>query len=176
MIVQNHIITPKNGLNVVGCIDDSIAGNYLLTKNLNYDKEKAVAILTSIGFYNSEAFKKFSKKVSGKEIFSALIPADFDFVGYSKAYKDDPKEENIVKIKKGKLISGVIDKATIGTENGSLIRSLYAKYGEDERRYGGCCRRTEYIASRCRAGFSIARCWPCPCYRKYAGCLRHQTR
>ena len=29
------------------------------------------------------------------------------------------------------MIKGVIDKATIGEDNGSLIRSLYAKYDED---------------------------------------------
>ena len=32
MQVQTQIITPKNGQNIIGCIEDSVTGNYLLTK------------------------------------------------------------------------------------------------------------------------------------------------
>jgi DNA-directed RNA polymerase subunit A' len=132
MIVQKHLITPKNGLNVIGCIDDSIVGNYLLTKEKEIDKEEAVDMLVSIGIDDSKVFKKFISKVSGKEIFSALLPNDFDFIGYSRAYVKGEKnsEDAYVKIKKGMLISGVIDKNTVGIEKGTLIRELNNKYGE----------------------------------------------
>ncbi len=129
MQVQSHIITPKNGLNVIGCIDDSIAGNYLLTKKFEFDREEAISLLIAIGVDRSERFRKFGKKVSGKEVFSALVPDDFDFIGHSRNASKEDKFD--VVIKKGQLISGVIDKATIGEENGTLIRALYAQYGED---------------------------------------------
>jgi len=41
------------------------------------------------------------------------------------------RDETPVIIKKGQLISGHIDKASIGEENGALIRSLYANYNEN---------------------------------------------
>jgi len=109
-------------LNVIGCSDDAITGNYLLTKNIKMSKEDAVQMLHSVGVLNIERFDKFKKTVDGKEIFSAILPDGFDFSGYSKS------KEPIV-IKNGYLIEGVIDKSTIGQDKGDLIRALYAKYG-----------------------------------------------
>jgi DNA-directed RNA polymerase subunit A' len=93
----------------------------------------------SIDVYDTSKFKKFGKKVLGKEIFSALLPNDFDFIGHSRGCKkcehclaEKCKENKYVRIKKGQLISGIIDQATIGEENGSLIRALYAKYEENK--------------------------------------------
>ncbi|MBI2670886.1 DNA-directed RNA polymerase subunit A' [Candidatus Woesearchaeota archaeon] len=129
MQVQSHIISPKNGLNIIGCIDDAIVGNYLLTKKLEFDREEAISLLISIGVENSEKLKKFGKKVSGMEVFSALLPSDFDFIGQTKGSTRDEKIS--VVIKKGNLVSGYIDRSTIGEEKGTLIRALYKEYGEE---------------------------------------------
>ncbi len=123
MQVQSQIITPKNGLNVIGSLHDAITGNYLLTKNLNFKREDAVQILYNIGVSNFDNLKK-GKMISGKDIFSAILPSDFDFVGSTKTNED-------VIIKNGKLTQGFIDKSTIGEENGTLLRAIYKQYGED---------------------------------------------
>lgn len=122
MEVQTHIITPKNGLNVIGCSDDAVTGNYILTKNLKFEKPDAIQLLHSVGVFRPDRFEKFKKIVDGKEIFSAVLPDDFDFIGHSKS-------KEAVVIKKGFLVEGVIDKATIGKDKGDLIRGVYAKYG-----------------------------------------------
>ncbi len=88
-----------------------------------------MSILLSIGVENYDMMKKFKSTVEGKEIFSCLLPNDFDFMGHSKGSSKEEKS-NVI-IKKGELITGVIDKATIGEDNGTLIRALYANYGED---------------------------------------------
>jgi len=124
MEVQTQIIGPKNGLNVIGCDADAITGNYLLTKELSFSKEEAIQMLTVVGVYKEERFAKFKSKVDGKEIFSALLPEDFDFVGQSI------DKEKIV-IQKGDLKEGIIDKALIGKDKGDLIRAIYAKYKQD---------------------------------------------
>jgi len=122
MQVQTQIITPKNGLNIIGCIEDAVTGNYLLTKYGKFSKEDAYQLLISIGTDVSKS--DFGKEVGGKEIFSNVLPKDFDFIGNSK------DGSNII-IKNGKLIEGIIDQATIGEENGALIRAIYSKYKED---------------------------------------------
>src|SRR3990167_8375947 len=122
MEVQTQIISPKNGLNIIGTTTDAITGNYLLTKHIEFDKEDAIQLLHTIGVYNQERFEKFKKKVSGKEIFSALLPDTFNFIGQTKTKKP-------VIIKNGTLEEGFIDKATIGEEKGELIRAVYAQYG-----------------------------------------------
>ncbi len=123
MQVQSQIITPKNGLNVIGSLHDAITGNYLLTKELNFKREDAIQMLYNIGVNNFDNLKK-GKTVSGKDIFSTILPSNFDFVGSTKTNED-------VIIKNGKLIQGFIDKSTIGEENGTLLRAIYKKYGED---------------------------------------------
>jgi DNA-directed RNA polymerase subunit A' len=123
MSVEKHIISPKNGLNVIGSIEDAISGIFLLTKDLILKKSQAVQLLMSIGVYDEKRFKEFKEKVSGKEIFSVLLPVDLDFIWHT--------EKNDVIIKNGTLSKGYIDKVTIGEGNGTLIRSLYSKYGDE---------------------------------------------
>ena len=123
MDVQTQLISPKNGLNIIGTTTDAISGNYLLTKYLKIDREEAIDILYSIGVKDFSNLKS-TKTLDGKDIFSAILPDNLNFIGSSKEKKD-------VIIKNGKLTEGVIDKATIGEDNGTLIRRLYAVYGED---------------------------------------------
>lgn len=130
MSVQHHIISPKHGLNIVGTIQDAITGIYLLTKEMEYTREEAISLLLNVGIYSKTKFKKFKEEVSGKEVFGALLPDDFDYTGYSKGYKEGDKE-GLVKIRKGMLLSGVIDQASIGEEKGGLIRAIYSMYGEE---------------------------------------------
>ncbi len=129
MSVQYHIISPKNGMNIIGCIEDSIAGNYLLTKEMIFTKEEAVGLLLTVGINNSKRFKEFKEKVTGREMFSVLLPKDFNFVGQVKGYSEGDKD-GLVIVENGNLVSGYIDAATIGEDGGTLIRAIYAKYGE----------------------------------------------
>ncbi len=124
MEVQTQIITPKNGLNVVGCSDDAITGNYLLTKYMEFTREEAIQLLYNVGVCNVSRFNKFKKTVTGKEVFSTLLPDDFNFVG-------DSKDKKVVIVKNGYLVEGIIDKSTIGQEKGDLIRALCTRYGND---------------------------------------------
>jgi len=138
MQVQTQIISPKHGKNIIGCIEDSISGVYLLTKDMELTREDAAQLLTSIGVESFE-FKK--EKITGKEVFSALIPKDFNYIGYAKKYtkcekcsegvKHKCEFDTYVYIKDGQLTSGIIDSNSIGTESGSLLRDLVIKYGED---------------------------------------------
>ena len=123
MQVQSQIITPKNGLNVIGSLHDAITGNYLLTKGLEFKREDAIQILYNIGVNDFSNLKK-GKIVSGRDVFSTILPNNFDFVGSTKTNED-------VIIKNGKLIQGFIDKSTIGEDNGTLLRAIYKQYGED---------------------------------------------
>jgi DNA-directed RNA polymerase subunit A' len=124
MQVQTQLISPRYGLSVIGCIQDAISGNYKLTKEGDMTREDAIDLLASIGI---EEFSRLPKKerVNGKDIFSAVIPEDFSFIGKSKG-----KEEVI--IEDGKLIKGVMDSANLGGEGtGLLLRNLHTKYGAD---------------------------------------------
>ncbi len=127
MQVQTQIMTPKNGYNIIGCVEDSVTGNYLLSKKLTITREDAVELLTSIGIFDA----KFDKEVvKGSELVNKLFPDNFYFYGTSKQ-KDEKGNETFLMIKKGKIISGYIDDSSIGENNGELIREFYRKYGQD---------------------------------------------
>ena len=121
MLVETQLISPGYGLSVVGCIHDAITGNYLLTKELVLSREEAIDLLYNAGV---DDFSKLpnKEKIDGKEVFSVLLPDDFNFVGKDKGGND-------VSIENGKLKTGLMDKANLGQESGLMLRNIYEKYG-----------------------------------------------
>ena len=122
MDVKHQLISPASGETVIGCIQDSITGLYILTTGDSYDKEEAVELLFSSGFTDLEKMN-FGEKVTGAEMFSVLLPTDLNFIGESKSGR--------VIIENGKLVEGIIDKKTIGDGGGTLLRHLHKNYGPD---------------------------------------------
>jgi len=121
MLVETQFISPRNGLSVVGCIQDAITGNYLLTKELVLSPQEAIDLLYSCGVNDFSSLPQ-KQKIDGKEVFSVLLPPDFSFTGRDKS-------GNEVVIIDGQLISGFMDKANLGQESGLLLRNIYERYG-----------------------------------------------
>ena len=121
MLVETQIISPRYGLSVVGCIHDAITGNYLLTKELVLSRGEALDLLYSCGIEDLSALPN-KETLDGKEIFSVLLPKDFNFTGKDKG-------GNEVKIVNGKLKTGLMDKANLGQESGLMLRNIYELYG-----------------------------------------------
>ncbi len=133
MQVKTQLISPRYGLSIIGCIQDAISGCYLLTKTLSFTREEAIELLLSARETNLSSLPN-KQKITGKEIFSVLLPEDFNFHGKARGYKGDPEEDKkrdtIVDIKNGKLIAGVMDKANLGEGSGLMLRNLVKQYGE----------------------------------------------
>ena len=123
MEVQTQLISLRYGLSIIGCVQDAISGNYILTKSLKMSRHEAVDLLAAIGV---EEFSKLPRKesIDGKEIFSALIPEDFNFTGKTR-------QDEEVEIKDGKLIQGYMDRNNLGEGSGLLLRNLHQKYGKE---------------------------------------------
>tara|TARA_Y100000310_G_scaffold25352_1_gene24266 strand:- start:6388 stop:9159 length:2772 start_codon:yes stop_codon:yes gene_type:complete len=131
MQVQTQLISPRYGLSVMGCVQDATSGNYLLTIENEYKREEAVQLLYQAGVTD---FSELPTKeiISGREIFSLLLPKDFNYEGHSRQCKDNCNNTTHVVIKNGKLISGIMDKSNLGEEVGLLLRSFHKKYGPDK--------------------------------------------
>ncbi len=112
--VKHNLMSPKNNTNLIGCIADSITGNYLLGLN-EFQKDYADQVL-----YHAGVEHQFSKKkISGTEIFSKLLP------------KINFRNDSIT-IKEGNITKGKIDKTTFGNEDGELIRKLDILFGRTQ--------------------------------------------
>lgn len=126
MEVQTQLISPAFGLSIIGCMQDAISGNYILTKKLQMSKEEAISILSAIGIDDFSKITKINKDlVHGRDVFSAVLPNDFNFVGKSKA------DNEPVIIKNGILESGVMDKKNLGEGSGLMLRNVVKQYGQD---------------------------------------------
>ncbi len=121
MIVETQIISPRYGLSVVGCIQDAITGNYLLTKELVLSYPEAVDLLFTCGVEDLSRLPH-KEKIDGKEVFSVLLPSNFNFIGKDKG-------GNEVRIINGSLKTGFMDKANLGQESGLMLRNIFEKYG-----------------------------------------------
>jgi DNA-directed RNA polymerase subunit A' len=112
--VKQNLISPKNSTNQIGCIVDSITGNYLLGLD-EFTREEANQLL-----FQSKIDKEVSKKkISGGELFSNIIPK----INFKNSSID---------IKEGEIIKGIIDKTLFGNEDGELIREIDKKFGRVE--------------------------------------------
>jgi DNA-directed RNA polymerase subunit A' len=139
MQVQTQLISPRYGLSVMGCKQDAISGNYLLTqKDFKLSYEESVDMIYSLGIDDLKKIPK-KKEISGKEIFSVLLPDDFNFTGNSKkckrcikCKKEQCEIDAYISIENGHLISGIIDKNAVGEEAGLVLRGLHKKYGADD--------------------------------------------
>ena len=133
MQVQTQLISLRYGLSIIGCTQDAISGNYMLTKDTSIKREDAIDLLMAIGLTD---FSNLPRKaiVTGKEIFSVLLPNDFDYEGHSRSCdrsKEKCDKETHVVIEDGKLISGVMDRNSLGEESGLMLRNIHQKYRKD---------------------------------------------
>lgn len=118
--VSNNIIDPKSSKPIIGLVQDTVIGAYLLTiddtKNIskkqmyNYlmkDKSFIGMLENEDDFYN------------GRELFS-MITQNITLL------------KSNVYIKNGKLLDGVITSKIIGNSNGGLIHTIYNQYNKNK--------------------------------------------
>jgi DNA-directed RNA polymerase subunit A' len=132
MEVNTQIISPRYGLPIIGCKQDHLSGLYILTREgETFDREEAFQLLTRAGVYDAELKFDKSGRISGKEIFSNILPKDFNYIGKSGVKEDDSKDL-IVKIVNGKLVSGVIDDKSVGSKKGLMIAEIVKNYERED--------------------------------------------
>ncbi|MFQ5969097.1 MAG: DNA-directed RNA polymerase subunit A' [Nitrososphaerales archaeon] len=141
MQVHDQLLSPRYGGPIIGGIRDFITAAYLLTKDDTYITKEEFANLALIGGYNGPLPKPEKsiegvKYYSGKQLFSLFFPKDFNYIITSKWLKSAKTgERKDVIIKNGKLMSGVIDKASIGAEEPDSVLHRVAKdYGTSAAR------------------------------------------
>ncbi len=135
MRVQDQLISPRYGGPIIGGLRDFITGAYLLTKDDTFLSTQEFTNLAMLGGYDGTLPKPATKDKSGpmytgKQLFSLFLPDDFNYVMTSKWSKGTKGNQKDVVIKNGELMSGVIDKSSIGAEEPESVLHRIAKdYG-----------------------------------------------
>nr|QFG74671.1 MAG: RNA polymerase Rpb1, domain 5 [Megaviridae environmental sample] len=122
--VKLQIIGAKDSNPIIGCVQDTLAGAYLLTSQNNEFSYNEVANLLCVA-QSDTGIKKFTKKIKGDELFSHIIPNGLNIV----KKKDD---QISFLIKNGKLEKGILNKAQLSTKKNSIIQFIWNKYGPKE--------------------------------------------
>lgn len=135
MRVQDQIISPRYGGPIIGALRDFITGSYLMTKDDTVITPQEFANYAMLGGYEGNfpaptAKGKDGPMYTGKQLFSLFLPKDFNYILTSKWSKGTKGQQKDVVIKNGELISGVIDKASIGAEEPeSVLHRIVKDYG-----------------------------------------------
>ncbi|MGC8982432.1 MAG: DNA-directed RNA polymerase subunit A' [Desulfurococcaceae archaeon] len=148
MLVEKHILTPRYGGPIIGGLQDYISGAYLLTiKSTLLSRDKVATILAATGYLGElpePAILKPKERWTGKQLISIFLPKDFNYKRNAKisgaavlrCLDEDCPHDSIVIIKRGLLLEGVLDKATIGREEPeNIVHWLIKDYGEDYGRF-----------------------------------------
>jgi DNA-directed RNA polymerase subunit A' len=125
MSVEKHVRSPRFGGPIIGLEHDHISGLYMLTRDgTEMPRETAYALLAEVG---AETRLPARKTITGKEVFSALLPRDFSLTFKSNS-------NTTVVIEKGQLKEGVIDKKGVGREAGKLLDRINREYDSEVSR------------------------------------------
>ncbi len=142
MEVQEHILSPRVGGPIIGCIHDHISGCYYLTRKDSFFARGAAEQILKFAMLDTK-LPRPAKRVqgaewwSGKQIFSKSLPRDLSMEFKAKVCskcdvckKGECDQEGYVVIKDGELVSGVIDAAAIGAYfEGKVLDEITRRYG-----------------------------------------------
>ena len=140
----HNMITPQSSKPIVRIVQDSLTSSYLMTKGINkisrcqfFDICMECYSKGKYGIWNPEriatikrVFKKFGKPsnpYTGHGIFSMILPHDFYYEYKNDANKDEP----YIRIYKGVMYEGTLNKNTLGSSYQSLILLLNKEYGPE---------------------------------------------
>jgi DNA-directed RNA polymerase subunit A' len=132
MRVQEQILSPRFGQNIIGAIQDHISGTYLLTNgNPHFTETQALDLLraTSIDTLPEPAGEGEDGRPywTGQQLFSELLPDDLNLEFTSST-------GDAVVIEDGQLIEGTIDEDAVGAFGGEVVDTLAKMYSKTRAR------------------------------------------
>ena len=117
--VKYQIIGAKDSNPIIGCVQDTVAGAYLLSLDKNISKDLVSNILTITNSQSQYNLDK-NKNYSGKDLFSIL----FQMVLIQK--------NQDFKLKMVELVEGKLGKTELSKKKNSIIHYVWDKYGPKE--------------------------------------------
>jgi len=131
MRVQEQILSPRFGENIIGAIQDHISGTYLLTHtNPEFNETQALDLLrqTSIDELPEPTTESETgePRWTGRQLFSELLPdgLNMEFEG----------TVGTVDIDEGRLVEGTIAEDEVGEFGGQVVDTITKVYGNTRSR------------------------------------------
>ena len=131
MHVPRQIVSPQSNRPVMGVVQDSLLGVSLFTRRDTFlELHEVMNLLMWVDNFNGRlpvpCILKPRPLWTGKQIFSLILP-EVNLLRYSSTHdseKDSSIRDTEVLIEKGELLTGIVDKRTVGSSSGSLIHVI----------------------------------------------------
>ena len=132
--VPRQIISPQNNQSIVGIFQDSLLGCYRFTrKDISFTPRHAMNILM---YYNNVDTRVFEKRadVTNFEILSQILPPLSSKFANSlfEDGENTKTSNNIIEIRNGKYLRGLINKGVLGSGSKGLIQSIFNDFNFQE--------------------------------------------
>ena len=132
MRVQEQMLSPRFGENIIGAIQYHISGLYLLThENPQFNETQALDLLRATNIDELPPADGTDEDGleywTGRSIFSELLPDGLDLHFNSSAGDE-------VLIEDGQLVSGTIDEDAVGAFGGEVVDTICKVYGNTRAR------------------------------------------
>lgn len=128
--VPHQIVTPRHAKPLIGVVQDSLVGAYRITQpGIAFSRREFMSMM----MWN----KRFEGVVprpakgirwSGQQVLTQLMPP-INLEMSNGLYKDDKRNENIVKIREGEVSQGIFDKDIFSKPSKGVIHVTYRDYG-----------------------------------------------
>lgn len=129
--VPYHIITPKDGKNIIDFVQDTMLASYRLTKDHVRIREKSMANLQMVNSYFDGKLPtpvdKDHHLYTGKQAYSAILPPGLMMEGKNRTGQK-------VIVYNGELKEGTLDKGVYNAMSEGLIPRIFHDYGPFEAR------------------------------------------
>ena len=141
--IQNNIISPQASKTNIVIVQDSLLGAYKMTKdNSPVTREQFFNVSMKLERYNEECLfsrmnhienvldekEKNPDCLNGRGLISLILPKTLNYVNNNKGCEEEPD----IKIFRGVLYEGVLNKRVLGSSYNSLIQIIYKEYGVNE--------------------------------------------
>jgi len=132
MRVQEQMLSPRFGENIIGAIQDHISGTYLLTHtNPQFNETQALDLLRATRIDELPAPDGVDENGhdywTGRTLFSELLPDDLNLEFTSSA-------GDTVVVEDGQLVSGTIDEDAVGAFGGEVVDTIAKVYSKTRAR------------------------------------------
>ena len=135
--VPLNIVSPQKNGPLMGIVQDTMAGIYLITRrDVMLDREQVMNILMWVpgwdGVVPHPAILKPSPRWTGKQIMSLAFPAGLNmFRANTKEGELPVEEQEGIEIQNGELIWGRVTKKIVGASPGTVIHFIYNDRGPE---------------------------------------------
>src|SRR6056297_2697621 len=131
MRVQEQILSPRFGENIIGAIQDHISGTYLLTnENPHFTETQALDLLRATRvdeLPDPDGEDETGPYWTGRTVFSLLLPDGLNLDFTSSTGED-------VVIENGNLLEGTIDEDAVGAFGGEIVDTIAKVYSKTRAR------------------------------------------